>query len=116
MKGMGARRICMACDLKDDPQLIDDYKRWHSPGKVWPEIKESIKEAGILDMQIYLIGNRLFMIMEVDPSFDMEKKAEMDTANPKVQEWEALMMKYQQFLPFKGVKSKWVEMDKIFSL
>lgn len=110
------KRICMACDLKKDPALIAEYKEWHSPGGVWPEITASIKESGILDMQIYLIGNRLFMIMDVDASFDMDKKAEMDAQNSKVQEWEALMMKYQQFLPFKNIESKWVKMERIFTL
>lgn len=55
------RRICLACDLKDDPQLIEEYKAYHAAGKAWPEITESIKSAGIVDMQIYLTGTALFI-------------------------------------------------------
>ncbi len=109
-------RICMACDLKDNPDLIERYKEYHAPGNAWPEISKSIKDAGIDDMQIFLIGNRLFMIMEVNESFDPEIKAKMDAANPKVQEWEALMMEYQQFLPWDTGGQKWVKMEKIFQL
>ncbi len=113
---MSTQRICMACDLKDDPAIIQEYKNHHLAENVWPEITESITAAGIQDMQIYLVGNRLFMIMEVDENFDSERKTKMDMENPKVQEWESLMMNYQQFLPFANVDAKWVQMEQIFQL
>ncbi|MEM6963870.1 MAG: L-rhamnose mutarotase [Bacteroidota bacterium] len=110
------QRFCLACDLKDDPQLIEQYKKYHAPGNAWPEITDSIRSAGIEDMQIYLTGNRLFMIMEVNDNFDPQRKAEMDAENIKVQEWENLMMQFQQLLPWAKVGEKWVEMEKIFQL
>lgn len=67
-------------------------------------------------MQIYLTGNRMFMIMEVDETFDQAKKAEMDANNPKVQEWEQLMWKYQQSLPWAKEGEKWLLMERIFQL
>ncbi len=113
---MDSKRICLALDLKDRPELIEEYKSYHAPGKAWPEITESITSAGILGMEIYLTGNRLFMIMEVLHSFDPAQKAVMDAASPKVQEWEKLMEKYQQFLPWAKEGEKWVAMEKIFEL
>lgn len=110
------KRYCYACDLKDDSKLIEEYKAYHAEGKAWPEITKSIKDAGIIDMQIYLTGNRMFMIMEVDDTFDPEKKAEMDANNPKVQEWEDLMWDYQQELPWAAKGEKWIPLDKIFQL
>ena len=94
------RRYCYSCDLKDDPQLIAEYKEYHAEGNAWPEVTQSIKDAGIRDMEIYLIGNRMFMIVEVDDSFVPGRKAEMDANNLKVQEWEKLMWNYQQQLPW----------------
>ena len=111
-----AKRICMACDLKDDPALIEEYKHYHSEGNAWEEVTKSIQDAGILDMQIYSVRNRLFMIMEVDESFDPETKKAMDENNPKVREWEMLMWKFQQALPGSLPGQKWVGMDKIFQL
>lgn len=108
------KRYCLACDLKNDPQLIQEYEAHHRA--VWPEIKKSILSAGIENMQIYRVSNRLFMIMEVNETFSFEKKAAMDEANPKVQEWENLMWKYQQKLPFAKEGEKWLMMEKIFSL
>lgn len=107
-------RYCLACDLKDDPQLIQRYKDHHA--SVWPEITKSIRESGITDMQIFLTGNRLFMIMETDDAhFSFSKKAEADRSNPRVQEWESLMDTFQQHLPW-AQGAKWVMMDKIFQL
>ncbi len=113
---MPTKRLCFACDLKDDVSLIAQYRAHHHPGNVWPEITRSIKAAGVVDMEIFLTGNRLFMIMEVDESFDPSKKAEMDKANPKVQEWEQLMGTFQQRLPWALANEKWVPMERIFKL
>jgi L-rhamnose mutarotase len=108
------KKYCLALDLKNDAQLIAEYEAYHR--KIWPEIVQSIKEAGIEQMEIYRTGNRLFMIMQVNDQFNFEKKAAADTANPKVREWEQLMWKYQQALPGSKPGEKWVLMDKIFSL
>ncbi len=104
----------MALDLVDDPQLIKEYEDYHR--EVWPEIKRSILDAGILQMEIYRFENRLFMNMEVGEDFSFEKKSAMDAANEKVQEWEQLMWKYQSAIPGANPGEKWVMMTKIFEL
>jgi len=108
------RRYCLALDLKDDPELIAAYEAHHR--KVWPEIISSIRGAGITQMEIYRIANRLFMIIETTDHFTFESKAQTDHGNAKVQEWEALMWKYQQPLPGAKPGEKWMLMDKIFDL
>jgi len=109
-------RYCYSCDLKDDPKLIEEYKAYHAIGTAWPEVTQSIKDAGIVDMEIYLIGNRMFMIVEVSDDFVPGRKSEMDANNPKVQEWEKLMWKYQQQLPWAKDGVKWVELEQIFKV
>jgi L-rhamnose mutarotase len=108
------RRYCLALDLKDDPELIAEYKRYHQ--KIWPEITRSIRDAGIEDMEIYLLGTRLFMIVEARPEFSFEAKAQADRSNPKVQEWERLMWKFQKPLPQAKPGEKWLLMEQIFKL
>lgn len=108
------KRHCFAIDLVDDNRLINEYEDWHR--NCWPEIKKSIKDSGITDMEIYRTGNRLFMIIDADSSFSLQRKSEMDLSNPKVQEWETLMWKFQQPLPSAKPGEKWVVMDKIFQL
>ena len=76
------KRYCLALDLVDDEQSIAAYEEHHK--KVWPEILESIKESGIQNMEIYRIGNRLSMIMEVDDSFSFEKKQKIFSENKSV--------------------------------
>jgi L-rhamnose mutarotase len=108
------KRYCLALDLKNDKGLITEYEQYHK--QVWPEIEQSIKESGITGMEIYRIGNRLFMVMETNDSFSFDQKKKMDEANTKVQEWEALMWKYQQALPGAAEGEKWILMEKIFEL
>jgi len=107
-------RYCLTLDLKNDPDLIAAYEQYHQA--VWPEILESIKTTGIKHMEIYRWQNRLFMIMETAEDFSFAEKAKQDAANPKVQEWETMLWKYQQALP--GVKpgEKWQLMRHIFTL
>ena len=102
------------CDLKDDLKLIEEYKAHHK--NVWPEILDSIKESGIVNMEILNKGNRLFMIVQADESFSFETKARLDANNPKVQEWEDLMWQYQQKIPFAKQGEKWILLDSIFKL
>src|SRR6185436_811844 len=104
MARVGARRYCLTLDLKDDPELILEYKRYHE--KVWPEITKSIRDSGILDMEIYLLGSRLCMVIEVSESFSFESKAEADRANQK----------FQQELPNAKPGEKWMLMERIFKL
>lgn len=108
------KRYCLALDMKDDPRLIKEYEEYHRA--VWPGIVASIKGSGIQQMEIYRYGNRLFMIMETKDEFSFEKKRDLDSQNPEVQEWEELMWKYQQAVPGAKPGEKWVLMDKIFSL
>lgn len=108
------KRYCLALDLKNDEALIAEYEAYHR--NVWPEVLQSIKAAGIEQMEIHRVNNRLFMIMEVNDSFNFEKKAAADASNEKVQQWEELMWKYQQALPLSKPGEKWVLMQKIFSL
>jgi L-rhamnose mutarotase len=108
------RRFCLTLDLKSDPGLIAEYRKYHE--KIWPEITESIKNSGIVDLEIYLLGTRMFMIMEVNESFSFEKKAKADQQNSKVQEWEQLMWKFQQALPEAKPGEKWLRMERIFKL
>ncbi|WP_231463724.1 L-rhamnose mutarotase [Pedobacter sp. Leaf132] len=108
------KRYCLALDLIHDEQLIEEYKAHHKA--VWPEIKSSITDSGIENMEIYLFGNRLFMIMDVNNNFSFEAKGKADDENTKVQEWETLMWKYQQALPGAKPGEKWILMDQIFKL
>jgi L-rhamnose mutarotase len=111
---MENKKYCFALDLKNDAVLINEYITHHK--KVWPEIIESIKDSHIEKLEIYLVENRLFMIMETNVLFSFEKKHEADKNNDKVQEWENLMWKYQKAIPNSKPGEKWRFMNKIFEL
>ena len=107
-------RHCLTLELQDDPAKIAEYKRHHE--KIWPEIRDSLFNAGVTDMEIYLHGTRMFMIMDVSDDFSLEKKAAMDSANPKVQEWEAQMANFQAVPEGADPVRRWAPMEKVFGL
>ena len=113
---MSSKKLYYTCDLIDNPELIEEYKCYHSREQVWPEITKSIKDAGIVDMGIYILANRLFMIIEVDETYSPERKQQMDLDNPKVQEWEKLMWQFQQAPPGAKEGEKWLPMEQIYKL
>lgn len=108
------RRFCFALDLVDDPARIAEYVEYHR--QVWPAILQSLKDAGIEAMEIYHVANRLFMVMDVNETFSLERKAAADRANPTVQAWEALMWTYQRALPGTPPGEKWRPMTCVFRL
>ncbi|WP_163410406.1 L-rhamnose mutarotase [Flavobacterium ajazii] len=108
------QKFCLALDLKNDPDLIAEYIEFHK--NVWPEIQKSILDSGIINLEIYNVADRLFMIIEANSDFSFEIKEKKDAENPKVQEWETLMWKFQKALPQAKPGEKWILMDKIFEL
>lgn len=108
------QRYCLTLDLKDEPELVAEYERHHTA--VWPEVRKSILDAGIIGMEIYRFDTRLCMVMETGEDFSFEKKAAMDAANPLVQQWETLMWNYQQPVKNALKGQKWILMNKLFEL
>jgi L-rhamnose mutarotase len=108
------KRFALTLDLKDDEHLISEYERLHQ--QIWPEIVKSITSSGILNMEIYRLDTRLFMLIDATNEFSFEEKSKKDAANDKVQEWEELMWNYQQKIPSAKPGEKWVLMNKIFEL
>lgn len=106
------KRHCLALDLRDDPEAIEQYDHYHR--NVWPEVEKSLAAAGIRIMEIYRIENRLFMIIEVDDTFSFEKKARSDHENSVVMEWESIMAGFQQPLPGSRPGKKWREMKRVY--
>lgn len=113
---MKYKRFCKALKLKDDSLLIQKYKRVHAPGAVWPEITRGMREVGIIDMEIYLLGNQLFMIMDTAPDFDHDK-AMLELANkPRQSEWETYVSQFQKTSADASADEKWQLMERIYKL
>ena len=110
------KRFCKHIKLKDDPKLIEEYKKLHSRGACWPEITEGMKQVGIIDMEIYIAGTNLFMIMDTKPDFDHEKAMAQLAKLPKQSEWEALVSKYQETNHNASAGEKWRVLERIYKM
>jgi L-rhamnose mutarotase len=113
---MDNQRYCLRLELQDNDELIRLYDQYHQPGAVWPEVLESIRASGISNMQIYRLDTHLVMVIEITPDFSFEAKANMDSENAKVQEWETLMERFQKVDSQGQGKNKWQVMQAIFDL
>lgn len=108
------KRYCQTLQLKNDQTLIDKYVAEHA--NVWGEVKQGMKEVGILDMQIYIHENRLFMIVDTVDDFDWERDMNRLASLPMQAEWEAHMDQYQDVAQGKKSTDKWQMMKQIFKL
>ena len=109
-------RYCLALDLVNDPELIKSYIEYHRPENAWPQITANMRELGIVDMEIYHIADRLFMIMETTDKFDPNQAPLSEEGKLKSDEWEALMWKFQKPLACAKDGEKWIRMNKIYDL
>ncbi|MEG1685531.1 MAG: L-rhamnose mutarotase [Bacteroides sp.] len=110
------KRYCQTLDLRDNPELIAEYRKRHSQENAWPEILDGIREVGILEMEIYILGTRLFMIVETTLDFDWNTSMERLNTLPRQQEWEEYMSIFQQAEPGASSAEKWQLMDRMFHL
>ncbi|MDI9336610.1 MAG: L-rhamnose mutarotase [Gammaproteobacteria bacterium] len=108
-------RYTYTLDLQDDESLIAEYEAIHQA--IWPEVRQHLSTHGVSNLEIYRLGTRLFMIMEVDETrFDHPKMLIDEANNPTLQRWENWMWKFQKATPWTPKGEKWVLMKKIFSL
>ena len=110
------KRYCQTLDLKDNPALIAEYKKRHSEGEAWREIIAGIRQVGILEMEIYLVGTRLFMIVETPLDFNWDEAMARLATLPRQQEWEDYMSEFQAAAAGASSSEKWQLMERIFHL
>lgn len=110
------KRYCKTLNLEDDPALIEEYKKVHAMGASWPEITDGIKEVGIIDMEIYIDGSKLFMIMDTVADFDHDQAMAKLATLPRQAEWEAFVSKFQKTNSDASADEKWRLLERIFEL
>lgn len=110
------KRYCQTMDLRDNPELIAEYRRRHSEGEAWQEIIDGIRSVGILEMEIYILGTRLFMIVETPLDFDWDTAMARLAKLPRQQEWEEYMAMFQNCAKDATSDEKWQMMERMFYL
>lgn len=110
------KRYCKTLKLEDDSVLIEKYKQAHGIGQIWPEISQGMREVGIIDMEIYIHGTTLFMIMDTVANFDHEQAFKELASKPRQAEWEAHMSQFQKTSADVSADEKWQLMERIFEL
>jgi L-rhamnose mutarotase len=110
------KRYCQTLDLRENPELIAEYRRRHARENAWPEIQAGIREVGILEMELYILGTRLFMIVETPLDFNWNEAMSRLATLPRQQEWEDYMAIFQNVAPGASSAQKWQLMERMFHL
>lgn len=110
------KRYCQTLDLRDSPELIAEYRKCHDRNQIWPEVIAGIREVGILEMEIYILGTRLFMIVETPLDFDWDSAMKRLNTLPRQQEWEEYISVFQKVSLGMSSSEKWRPMERIFHL
>jgi L-rhamnose mutarotase len=110
------KRYCKTLELKNDAQLIEEYRKLHAMGGTWPEITQGMKDVGIIDMEIYITGTTLFMIMDTVADFDHDSAMSRLAKLPRQAEWEATVAKYQKTSAHASAKEKWRLIERIYEM
>ena len=110
------KRYCKALKLEDDPRLIEEYKKVHVPEATWTEITQGMREVGIVDMEIYILGNQLFMIMDTVADFNHDEAMKKLATKPRQSEWEAYVSQFQKTSADATADEKWQLMERIYKM
>lgn len=114
--GHPVKRYVQILDLRDDPDMIREYRKWHSEEHHWREIRKGIREVGILEMEIYILGTRLVMIVDAPLDFDWTTAMNKLATLPRQAEWEAFVSRLQGCSADARSDEKWQMMERMFYL
>lgn len=95
------------------PESFEKYKAYHAA--VWPEVLEMITACNITNYSIFHKDSQLFAYFEYvgdDFASDMAKMA----ADPRTQEWWAIMMPMQRPVATRAEGEWWAGMEEVFHL
>lgn len=115
-KTAGTDRYCFTLDLRSDSSLIRQYRYLHTPEGIWPEIPAGIRQAGCRDMEIYLLDNRMFLIVEIDRGASLDRVWTAMGNQPRQDEWAAFVRQFQQAVPDSSPEISWKLMEPVFDL
>jgi len=110
------KRYVQTLELRDDPDIIKEYCKWHSEEYHWKEIRDGIKAVGILEMEIYILGTRLVMIVDTPEDFDWQTAMDKLATLPRQAEWEAFVARLQGCRADARSDEKWQMMERMFYL
>ena len=110
------KRYVQFLEISDDPELMEQYRKWHSEEYHWKEIRDGIRQVGILEMEIYMMGNKLVMIVDTPADFQWEEAMNRLASLPRQAEWEAFVSKFQGCAADARSDEKWQPMERMFRL
>ncbi|MBR4364157.1 MAG: L-rhamnose mutarotase [Prevotella sp.] len=116
LSGGKIKRYVQYLEISDEPELVAQYRKWHSEKYNWKEVREGIRAVGILEMELYILGSKLVMIVDAPADFQWDEAMNKLATLPRQSEWEAFVAKFQGCSPEARSDEKWQPMERMFRL
>ena len=110
------KRFVQTMELRDDPELIALYRKAHSKEECWKEINEGIRAVDILEMELYILGTRLVMIVDAPADFNWDEAMSRLATLPRQAEWEQYVARFQKCAEGQRSDEKWKMMERMFHI
>ena len=116
VNGGKTKRYVQMLEISDNPEMVAEYRKWHSEEHHWKEIRDGIREVGILEMELYILGTRLVMIVDAPEDFRWNEAMQRLATLPRQAEWEAFVAHFQGCSAEARSDEKWQMMERMFYL
>lgn len=106
--------IVMTANLVNDPKLQQEYLNYHATQfKNWPEVAKGFCNANFQQLLVFKNGRQLMLVISIPKGERLDKLNPKTTENnPRVNEWNRLMKKYQEGIPGTKPGEVWVEFKR----
>ena len=107
--------ILLTCNLVADKKLQQEYLNYHATQfEKWPEISKGFCNASFQQLLIYRNGRQLVLIISIPKGESLDKLNPKTTENnPRVDEWNKIMGKYQEGIEGTKPKETWVFLKRL---
>ncbi|WP_281635496.1 L-rhamnose mutarotase [Flavobacterium marginilacus] len=107
--------IILTANLVDDPKMQKEYVDYHATQfEKWPEIAKGFCNADFQQLQVFKNGRQLMLIISIPKGESLDKLNPKTTENnPRVNDWNNLMKKYQTGIEGTKPDETWIFLNKI---
>jgi hypothetical protein len=107
--------IILSANLVKDEKMQQEYLDYHATQfDKWPELSKGFCNAEFQQLVIYKNGRQLMLVISIPKGANLDELNPKTTANnPRVDDWNTLMKKYQEGIPGTKKDEVWVFFKKL---
>lgn len=107
--------VIISANLVKDSVMQQEYLKYHANQfKEWPEVAQGFCNASFQQLLVFRSGRQLMLVISIPKGASLDELNPKTTENnPRVDDWNALMKKYQEGLPGTKNGETWVFLNPV---